>query len=330
MPTASTGSIGEECRGLAMDTEQQQPLVSAIITTLKRPHVVDRAIRSVLDQTYANLELIVVVDGPDQPTVDMLERRSEPWLRCLALPENVGLAEARNAGVRASRGEWVAFLDDDDEWLPGKVATQLELTSRSGEEVNFVASRFEQRTNDEVRVWPTDFPRPREHWSDYFYCRAGLLLPSTFFVKRTTMLAFPFTRGLRRNEDADWLLRARAAGILHPRWTDEVLAVYHCEVVKDRLSTHAEWRGRYQWFIENSSLLTKKSIPYHIAMLCIPEAKLSTSPLRACCFLLKEAAIRGQLSPRAVAYLLVTTFSSARWRSNLRRRLPFLGVARVR
>lgn len=312
-----------------MDSEQLLPFVSAVITTRNRPHLMTRAIRSVLHQTYANLELIVVVDGPDPVTVDLLEKLSEPRLRIVTLPENVGPSEARNAGVRASYGEWIAFLDDDDEWLPEKTAVQLESVSHSSEETNFLHSRIEERSSDEIRIRPNDFPRPGEHWSDYFYCRAGLLLPSVFFVKRTTMLTFPFTKELRRNEDVDWLLRAQAAGILHPQWTDDVVTIYHTEIAKGRISTHAEWKGRYQWLLENPSLLTKRSVPYYIAMICIPEAKLSTSPARACCFLLKEAAVRGQLSPRAIAYLLIATFSSARLRGKLRRRLPFLGVARV-
>lgn len=303
---------------------QRRPLVSAIITTLNRPHLVTRAIHSVLKQTYTDLELIVVVDGPDAATLDRLSTLSEPRLRILPLPENVGLGEARNAGVRHSQSEWIAFLDDDDEWYPEKLITQLGSVLHNKNEVNFVASRFEERNIDDVRIRPQRFPALGEHWSESFYCSAVLLLPSTFLVRRSLMLAFPFKRGMRRHEDADWLLRAQAAEVLKPRWVDTALTVYHCETTTNRLSTQTEWRGRYQWYLENPTLLTSKAVPYYIGMICIPEAKRSPSPVRTCSFLLKEAIARGRLTPHSIAYLLAVTLTSSTWRSRLRKRWPVL------
>src|ERR1700761_5560426 len=107
------------------------PLVTAVIPTRNRPELVLRAVRSALGQTYSNLEVVVVVDGPDPATVAALEELRDPRVRTIALSRNVGGSEARNVGAREARGEWIALLDDDDEWLPEKLEKQMALAEAS-------------------------------------------------------------------------------------------------------------------------------------------------------------------------------------------------------
>ena len=83
---------------------------------------------SVLGQSYKDFELIVVDDASDDKTRSILEKRS--GIRVLYLDSHRGVSAARNRGVSMARGEWVAFLDSDDEWLPKKLEKQLELMAR--------------------------------------------------------------------------------------------------------------------------------------------------------------------------------------------------------
>ena len=99
------------------------PLVSAIIPTYDRACVVERAIRSVLDQTFRDYELIVVDDGSRDGTDGVLSR-FEGRLTAV-FQENRGVSAARNAGIARAQGELLAFLDSDDEWLPDKLARQV-------------------------------------------------------------------------------------------------------------------------------------------------------------------------------------------------------------
>jgi glycosyltransferase involved in cell wall biosynthesis len=92
------------------------PLVSVIMPTFNRADTIRRAIRSVQAQTFTNWELIVVDDGSTDNTVALIEGR-HPRLK-LIRQENQGTAGARNAGLSASAGSYIAFLDSDDEWLP--------------------------------------------------------------------------------------------------------------------------------------------------------------------------------------------------------------------
>src|SRR5437764_416053 len=101
------------------------PELSVVIPTAGRPALVVRAVGSVLAQTLRDLEVIVVVDGLDPPSEAALAALADPRLRMIVNPRSVGPGEARNVGVAAARAPWVAFLDDDDEWLPEKAARQL-------------------------------------------------------------------------------------------------------------------------------------------------------------------------------------------------------------
>ena len=95
-------------------TETTAPLITAVIPTRGRADLVTRAVFSALHQSYPHVEVIVVVDGPDPDTLAALKAVDEQRLRVIALTENVGGSEARNIGVRAARGSWIALLDDDD------------------------------------------------------------------------------------------------------------------------------------------------------------------------------------------------------------------------
>jgi glycosyltransferase involved in cell wall biosynthesis len=111
--------------------------VSVIIPTFNRAGCIARAIDSVLAQTYRDREIIVVDDGSTDNTMQVLENYAER-IRCIR-QDNAGVSAARNAGLRAAQGEWVAFLDSDDTWLPSKLAVQMDLVERTGTEVCFTS-----------------------------------------------------------------------------------------------------------------------------------------------------------------------------------------------
>jgi len=101
-------------------------LVSVVIPTKDRRAFVVEAVRSVLAQNMPNLELVVVDDGSTDGTAECLSRSfQEPRLR-IVRQENLGVSAARNRGARETSGSWLAFLDSDDLWLPGKLERQLE------------------------------------------------------------------------------------------------------------------------------------------------------------------------------------------------------------
>lgn len=102
-----------------------EPMVSVVIPTFNRSRLVARAIRSVQGQTYSNLEIIVVDDASRDDTEQVVAAISDPRIRYLRHQTNRGGSGARNTGIHAATGAYIAFLDDDDEWEPTKTAEQL-------------------------------------------------------------------------------------------------------------------------------------------------------------------------------------------------------------
>lgn len=102
------------------------PAVSVVLPAFNREGTIRMAIESVLRQTWDDFELIVVDDHSADGTVEAIRAIEDPRLILLRTPQNMGPSGARNTGLRAARGKWVAFQDSDDEWLPEKLRRQME------------------------------------------------------------------------------------------------------------------------------------------------------------------------------------------------------------
>jgi glycosyltransferase involved in cell wall biosynthesis len=99
--------------------------LSIIIPTFNRCKLLNRALNSVFNQTYSDYEVIVIDDGSTDDTAEMLQKNFT-HLR-YSCQSNHGVSAARNKGLELAKGEWVAFLDSDDEWLPQKLEKQISL-----------------------------------------------------------------------------------------------------------------------------------------------------------------------------------------------------------
>jgi glycosyltransferase involved in cell wall biosynthesis len=114
-------------RGVNIDFNSHPPLVSVILPTHNRALILPRAIESVLTQTYDNIELIIVDDCSTDETREVVSALSDLRVTYLRLEENAGGSGARNRGIAIAKGEFIAFQDDDDEWLPHKLNKQMEV-----------------------------------------------------------------------------------------------------------------------------------------------------------------------------------------------------------
>jgi glycosyltransferase involved in cell wall biosynthesis len=107
--------------------------VSVIIATYNRAALLPRAVNSVLDQTYSDFELIIIDDCSQDNTWDVIETFADPRIRAVRHKTNRGAAAARNTGVSQARGEYIAFLDDDDECMPNRLADQISVLDANPE-----------------------------------------------------------------------------------------------------------------------------------------------------------------------------------------------------
>ena len=188
------------------------PLVSIIIPAYNRAHLIGRAIGSAFAQTYANFEIIVVDDASTDDLASALAAFSDPRLRCIVHLQNRGAAAARNTGVTASVGEFVAFLDSDDLWYPEKLARQVTaMRGQPGEVAGHVCAYECVKPGYPARHIIPDWTPDTFRRSQLFGCTCGP--GTTLFCRRDIFAAIgPFDEELRRLEDWDWLLRLGERG----------------------------------------------------------------------------------------------------------------------
>ena len=124
------------------------PTVSIVLPTYQRAALLGRSIDSVLAQSWDDFELIVVDDGSTDETGAVLASRGDPRLRVLRQDVNRGAAAARNAGIGAAAGRFLAFQDSDDEWLPEKLARHMAAFAARGPEIGVVYSDMQRIHSD--------------------------------------------------------------------------------------------------------------------------------------------------------------------------------------
>ena len=183
-------------------------LISIIIPTYNRGHLIESAIRSVLTQSYDKFELIVVDDGSKDNTFEVIKAICDNRIKYIKHEKNKGVAAARNTGIQASCGEFVAFQDDDDIWQPEKLEKEVNCiygVSKDAEVVYTRACKLEKGISTYI---PSDKIRTLEGnvyrtllWQNY------IALPSVLFRRTCLEKAGLFDETLIAFEDWDFLLR---------------------------------------------------------------------------------------------------------------------------
>ena len=277
----------------------RQPEVSVVIPTLNRPALVQRAVRSALAQTVPNIEVLVVIDGPDSSTREALRTVDDPRLRVIERENRGGAPSARNHGVAEARAEWTALLDDDDEWLPDKLALQLAVAKEAPFDRPIVGSRLFMRTPRAEFVLPRLLPVPGQPTSEYLAVRKGLF-HGDGFIQTSTILAptrllreVPFTEGLRRLQELDWTLRSLQRPDVGLVYAPEPLVIWYADENRPRVSFDSPWRQSLEWLKETRSRVTPRAYAA-LAMSVVSSMAVASRSPRVCFGLLREAVVHGR------------------------------------
>jgi glycosyltransferase involved in cell wall biosynthesis len=194
--------------------------VSVVVPTHNRPHELALAVRSVLGQTLRDLEVVVVDDGSRTPVDLNAAGLADGRVVLLRHETPQGVAQARNAAIAAARGEWVAFLDDDDLWAPDKLERQLAAAARA--EASFVYSDAVMVRGD-GQVLTTLIAPPPDDLTRRLFASNVIGGPSTVVVRREVLeQAGGFERRLA--VVADWDMWLRLSAVAVPAAVHEVTA----------------------------------------------------------------------------------------------------------
>jgi glycosyltransferase involved in cell wall biosynthesis len=181
------------------------PRVSVAISTWNRAHLVGRAIRCALVQTFEDFELLVVDDGSTDATPEVLAGVDDPRLRWVRHERNHGISRTRNTALGLARGEWLAFLDDDNEWAPDYLERQLAFAaSRPAAGVVYCRAR-ERDTQSGSEI---ELGRLKQGWVFCDLVKGWHPLVSSALIRRSILLETGgFDERLRATEDRDMWLR---------------------------------------------------------------------------------------------------------------------------
>jgi glycosyltransferase involved in cell wall biosynthesis len=251
--------------GDSLDDMSSAPSVAVVIPTVCRPDLLQRAIQSATNQTQPADEIVVVVDGGDEGTVAMLRGRAIPSVRVISVPKKVGTAEARNIAIRATTCDWIAFLDDDDEWHPEKLERQSHAAISSKRRYPIVCSRVSVRTPLGEFTMPRRGPQRDETVCNYLFCRKTifpgevLLQSSNLFAPRSLLMQVPFRAGQRKWEDTDWLLRTQSVEGAGLEFIPAALSVWHSEDFRRHtMSGSLDSQYLFDWAVSNRELFNDR------------------------------------------------------------------------
>ena len=183
----------------------EQTFVSVIVPVFNHAAVLDRAIASILSQSFGNFELIVIDDGSHQPAV----ASDDPRVRMLRHDRNLGAGAARNTGIAAAAGRYIAFLDADDVWHPDKFETQLECFNTAPPDIRACFCHYTLK-REAGNGWTSRIvaPMPLRPSDPSLLWGCNVSPGSTMIVHRACFEDVgPFDEALRALEDWDWLLR---------------------------------------------------------------------------------------------------------------------------
>lgn len=232
------------------------PKVSVVIPTCNRADFLKAAIESVLKQTFQDFEIIVVDDASRDQTAEVMAGFQDPRIHYIRHETNKGQGRTRNAGIEQASGEYVALLDDDDEWLPEKLEKQVSLLDSSADAVGLVYTGFYRVEGASKRVISRFIPEDRGYVYDRLRVKNSIGTCSTVLLRRLCLERVGgFDETLTCGADYDMWVRISKDSFFE--YLDEPLVRY--AVHSERISTN------YNSLIKGKETLLKKYAQYYAA-----------------------------------------------------------------
>jgi glycosyltransferase involved in cell wall biosynthesis len=248
-------------KNYCMTSSPHNPLVSIVIPTHNRADLLERAVRSVLRQTYQHLEIVIVDDGSEDGTPERVEFLQEEHSNIVYLrnPRPLGACITRNSGIEAAKGFYVGLLDDDDEFTPNWVEDLVNCFKKNPD-WSFVGSDYlsVRRNGTRHSHKPGPISLRKILWMSY--------ASVSILVEREKILAIGgFDKNLTAAQDYDMVTRLIER--FGPAYRlGKVGFIYHQEHEKPRITStlNKRMRGYYDYYLKFKHLMTRAQRAYHL------------------------------------------------------------------
>lgn len=279
------------------------PLVSVVIPYYNRAGIIGKSVASVRSQTFPDWEVIIVDDGSPDSLQDALQPfAGDDRIRHIRHSQNRGPSAARNTGIAAARGRFVALLDSDDQWLPTKLERQLAAVYATPDpDLALCVTQTIVWLSEEVQfIRPLRGPAPGRSLAEFLYNDGGFAQSSSFFLSAALARRVPFRECLTAGEDHMFFIELGSAGARYVM-VAEPLSIWYNDSRADRLSPVPDLDA-FRAF----QALAAEHLPPHVMRAC--EARLlsgalwRTAPGKSVATLLR-ARSDGALTTRQIATL---------------------------
>lgn len=184
--------------------------ISVVISTCNRPELLSKAIKSVLNQTFQDFEIVVVDDGLKRRANKVIENINDDRIIYIQNKENKGGSATRNVGIKNTKTDWVAFLDDDDEWNSEKLQKQYEAIEKYGNKIGFVfcGAEFHNQQNNNVKIKKYDSGEMIKNYYEQCIALNFKVYTPTLIVRKGIFLkAGYFSEDLPSNQETELMMR---------------------------------------------------------------------------------------------------------------------------
>ena len=183
----------------------KHPKFSVVLPTYNRGHVLKKAIDSVLEQSFQDFELIIVDDGSIDNTKEIIAGINDARIICL-YQDNGGGSKARNTGINAATGEYIAFLDSDDLFIANKLERVFKIIANIEADVYF-SYAIVDRGNEITALKPSRPIENNEPIDEFLFCSCETIQTSTMIVRSSVAKKVKFNEGLKKGQDIDFSIR---------------------------------------------------------------------------------------------------------------------------
>ncbi|MBZ6489059.1 glycosyltransferase family 2 protein [Priestia aryabhattai] len=243
--------------------EENGSLISVIIPTFNRKDAVIRAIKSVLNQTYKNIEVLVIDDASTDGTKGVIKDISDGRVKYFELENNTKGTMPRNFGIEKSTGEYIAFLDSDDEWLPNKLELQLDYIK--SHEIESSPVLCFTNANILINKKKTIEVKNKECYFEddivnYIFEKNNFVQTSTFMIKADIAKKVQFDPKLTKHQDYDFCIRLQNKGVKF-LLLEKNLTLYYSDTNSNQISSFSveKIKTSMNWFNENEKYFNENS-----------------------------------------------------------------------